>query len=415
MNISEKSMKKKIILNIINHFKLISRTTIQELTDIRLATITELTKELMSEDIIIESGRENIKDTKRKKLLRLNEKKFYIIGIDIQANKIILLITDFNAKVLESIESKIEYDYTKQQIIDVIFNSIKHMILKYGKSKILGIGIANPGILDRDRERNIVSSQLENWQDVSIKSIIEDEFDLPVCVEDSAVLNILCEKWFGSAKDFNDVIYVQLGVGIGVSIIANGNIIKGYSGVAGELGHTLVESNGLLCVCGNYGCLQTVASSKVIVNKVKNMLEKGASSIISGMVEGNLKDIDINIITKAAKLNDKIAFSVLNEAGTYIGIALSTTINLLNPQLLIFGGEMVKENDFIIEPIKRIIRSNALPFATNEIIFKVSEIKENGGALGAVALILDNFFDYTKLKNFGILDCLNKNVLLKHA
>ena len=403
-SISKKHLMRKAILNIIRSTEPVSRTDIKKLLDFRMASVIEIVNELIDEGIVIESGNLGIKGIKKKKLLYLNEDAFHTIGVDIQAEEIIAVLANLKGKILKRNVVHIKSDYSKDEILKVIFDLIEELTVSaIRRDKLLGIGISNPGILNKEKDHIIFSSQLEDWKDIPIKKLVEDKTGLPVFIDDSALLNLMAEKWFGKAGNYENIIYIQMGASFGVSIISDGGFVRGASGMAGEIGHTMVEPRGELCLCGNYGCLQTAASSGVIVRKVKTLLKKGASSLVSDIVNGDLDAIDIHAVIKAAESNDKISLAVLEEAARYIGVALSNTINLLNPEMVIFGGQMVKRTGYIIEPIKRIVKTSALQLASRDIIYETACFNEDGGVLGAVAMVLDEFFEYTRLKNMGML------------
>jgi|GEM_PF-441615 Transcriptional regulator/sugar kinase len=401
-NLEKKHLMRKIILNIIRNNGPISRTSIKKIIDFRMATIIDVARELLNEGIILESGDLDIENLKKKKLLCLNENFYYALGIDIQADCIIALLTNLNGKIIKKMQEPIKPGYSKTEILEKIFFVLQNLSDGIESTKILGIGVSNSGILNKEKDNIIFSSQLENWKDVPIKRLIREKYQVPVFVDDSAVLNLMAERWFGNTCGPEDMIFVQLGASFGVSIISNGNFIRGASGVSGEIGHMMVEPKGSLCICGNYGCLQTVASSVVIIKKITELLKRGAYSIINEMAGDDLQDLDIHTVIKAAEKNDKIALSIIEEAARYIGIALSNTINLINPKMIIFGGQMVKSSDFILEPIKRIISTNALQLASKDIVYKSAAFNEDGGALGAATMVLDEFFEYTRLKSMGV-------------
>jgi len=389
-NLSKKSILRSVILNLVRNHEPISRTGIRKLTGQRMATIIEIVKDFIDEGYIIESGNLELPDTKKKKMLCLGKDKYNALGIDIRSNKIGSVLTDMKGGIIRRYEKDIDHYMTKEKMLDAICELIGFQIGDIDKTRLRGIGISNQGILTKDKGSVIFSSQFEHWRSVPLRELIEQRFGLQVYIDDSAVLNLLAEKRFGKARASDNIIYVQIGASFGMSIISGGRFIRGASGVAGEIGHTMVEPRGEQCVCGNYGCLQTVASASVVVKKVVDLLQRGAYSTLCETYYGDYGAINIKAVAEAAGNGDKICLGALDEAGRYIGKALSNVINLLNPEVLI---QMICCSSLLIRTIKRIINTNTLYPARTEMAFETASFGENGGELGAAALVLDRIFE----------------------
>jgi len=402
--LSKKILQEKLILNIVKDYEPVSRVKIRKFTDMRLATITEITKNLIDNGIIRETGDDPDIGNKRKKLLYIHKERYYVVGAEISTDRILVILTDLKGNILQQSEKEIRSDYPYQHILDILNSIIRNLIAEYKKEQLLGIGISNPGRVDKEKGESVFSSQLEKWSNVPLKSIIGKEFGLPVYLGNNSETGIFAESWFGEARNIKDVIYMHVGAGISINIISNNSLIKGYAGVTGEIGHNIVIPNGNLCTCGNFGCLQTVASSKVLVRNIVNILEKGASSMVADLVDGDVSKVSIGTIIEAAKRNDKIALSILDDAGEYVGIALSNAVNLIGPQMIILGGEIIKNNTYILNTIIRTLQKNVLPVIYKDIKVKTTSFPDNESALGAVAIVLDEFYMRSKLKDYDLLD-----------
>lgn len=381
----------KTVLDLIRQNQPITRIQIQRLTGIRLATITKIARELIESGFVLEGSAGPGNEKTKKKILSIHDSFYSIIGIDLRPDSIIYAVTDFAGNILESAEQVTVTNWDKNDILAGINAIIGKIISKYANAKFLGIGISCPATLDRDKKAILFSSPMEQLTNTSIKPEIEAIYKLPVYMDTSNNLNLLAEKWFGDLGNIKDVLYVELGRGIAVGIMTNGHFIKGYFGVEGEMGHTVVEPNGIMCVCGNRGCLETVSSIAVIENKIRGLLEQGSNSLIRNYINGDLSKVDIQLILKTAELGDKISINVLEEAAKYIGISVANMINLIGSQRIIFGGEAVRETDYFTLPIIRAVRANTLAFISNKLEFRVSALKNLSGALGAVALVLEKF------------------------
>jgi predicted NBD/HSP70 family sugar kinase len=149
-----------------------------------------------------------------------------------------------------------------------------------------------------------------------------------------------------------------------------------------------VDENGPLCSCGNYGCLEAVASCAAIIQAVRRALQQGVDSKIHELAKEGLDGINIAMIAQAVRENDSLAFRVLDEAVSHIGVALADVANLLNPRVVIFGGPLFREaSEFLLGPLKRVIKQRALEKAANEMELKVSSLGSEAAALGAARLV----------------------------
>jgi glucokinase len=259
------------------------------------------------------------------------------------------------------------------------------------KTALKGIGMGHSGVIDVTK--GLVLSfprpgQMAEWKNVPLRDILEREFGVPCLVEDSVRAIATAEKHFGLGAGLDDFIYVDVGMGIGAAIFIGGNLYRGPGGSAGEFGHMTVDEHGQLCCCGNYGCLETVASCASIIQSVKGAIEKGVDSRVRELAQGDLNRISIEMIGQAAVQNDSLSFRVLHEAVSHIAIALADVVNLLNPHVLIFGGALFRSApELFLEPLKRTIKQRALEKSANEVELKISTLGSEAGALGAGRLI----------------------------
>lgn len=395
VNRSKKNIDKNTIVNLILEYGTLARMDIHELTGIRLASITELTKELIDEGYLVE-GKNDLDN--KKKALSINIKSATTIGIDIQPDKILALLVEPDGTIIKREQTPINASDASEVILERFLRTLDEIIESSEEIKPIGIGVSITGFLDKEKKIVLASSQMQNFSNVPLEKIVRGRYGLPVIIDDSAPLNLICERRFAKGEKPGDIIYVEVGYGVGTGILSNGSLIKGYSGLAGELGHTVVDPHGKLCVCGNRGCLRTIATSAEIVQNVSEIIKSGTYSIIFDMVGGDVNKIDIYTVLEAAKQNDKVALNVIDETAMYIGIALSNAVNMLNPRELIFGGQMFSKSDYMLEPIKRIISKNILPMFANDVIYKVGSYIGDGGALGACTVVLEKHFKELFLK-----------------
>jgi predicted NBD/HSP70 family sugar kinase len=266
------------------------------------------------------------------------------------------------------------------------------------KSAIKGIGLSHSGVIDT--QNGVVLSyprpgHMSDWKNLPLKAIVEREFGLPTAVDDHTRMMAVAEKYFGMGAGVDDFIFVQVSKGIGLTVVIDGEFYRGPGGVAGEFGHMTMDENGQLCCCGNDGCLETVASCTAIIETVRRAILKGVDSAVIGLAQGNLDQISIEMVARAAMENDTLAFRVLNEGITHIGVALSSVVNLLSPRVVILGGLLFNHaGSLLLEPLRRIIIQRRLDKSANEIQFMISSLGGNAAAIGSARLISEKIVEH---------------------
>jgi glucokinase len=224
--------------------------------------------------------------------------------------------------------------------------------------------------------------------------MLEEEFDVPCLLDDSVKAIAIAEKHFGLGKNLHDFIYIDVGMGIGAAIFINENLYRGSGGSAGEFGHMTVDERGPLCCCGSNGCLEAMASGGAIIQAVRSAIEKGVDSKVRELANGNLDQITIEQVAQAASQNDPLAFRILDEAISHIGVALADVVNLLNPSVVIFGGGVFRAApQLLLDTLKRPLKQRALEKSANEVQLKGSALGGEAGALGAARLISERVLE----------------------
>jgi predicted NBD/HSP70 family sugar kinase len=213
-------------------------------------------------------------------------------------------------------------------------------------------------------------------------------------LEDSVRTMGTAEQFFGLGRDLDDFLYIEVGMGIGAAIFIAGKLYRGAGGKAGEFGHITVDESGPLCSCGNNGCLESVASCGAIIQTVRLAMERGVDSKIRDLAHGDLNQISIEVIARAAAENDSLAYRVLQEAASNIAIGLADLVNLLNPRLIIFGGALFRAAPQLLsDPLRRIIRQRSLEKSANDVRLETSPLGEEAGALGASRMIAERVLE----------------------
>jgi glucokinase-like ROK family protein len=225
--------------------------------------------------------------------------------------------------------------------------------------RLLGVALGVPGLVD-ERTGELLFAPNLGWQQVSLLAPLRAVFDAPVFVGNEAKLAALGEYWFGAAQGYSEVLYINLGVGVGGAVVRGGQLYTGYSGLASEFGHMTVDPEGLPCNCGSRGCWETLVSQPAVFREIRCAIDVGQHTVILDMVDGDLDRLTIPIVVKAAEAGDNIALDVLNRVGHYLGIGIASLINALNPQLIVLGGTVSLAGEFLLPVIEDELRQRAM-------------------------------------------------------
>jgi len=371
----------------------ISRIELAKRTGLSAACVGGIVNRLLKKGLIIETGENSTPLGRRPVSLSVRNDLAYIVGVDLGSYMLRVVVADMLGRPVYKLETVSKVSDGRQSTLQRAFEAI-HKALRdcsVAPGLIKGIGTAHSGVVDS--ESGIILSfprpgQMAQWRNVPLRDMLEEAFSLPATIDDSTRTMAIAEKHWGIAAGLADFLYVSISMGIAASIFIDGKLYRGPGGLAGEFGHMTANRTGALCSCGNYGCLETVASCAAIMEAVRSALAKGVDSRLPEMAKGNLDYISIELVAQAARENDGLAFRVLHEAVSHIGIALADVVNLLNPRVVVFGGPLFRHAaPLLLDPLQRIIKQHALEKSANEVQLKVSSLGSEGAALGATRLI----------------------------
>ncbi len=353
-------------------------------------TITRAIDELVTNEMVKEIGIGESTGGRRPSIYGLNPTSRYVMGIDLERYFIRMGIFDFDNKPVSEIHELNEGLDTHPDILGFITEKVFELIEAYNidREKLLGIGISLPGLID---VKSGISYTYLNTGTPTAKELM-DRLGLPVFVEQDTRTMAWGEQAFGLARGHENVLCLNVGSGIGLSMILNGKIYTGHSGYSGEFGHIQIEPNGQLCHCGKIGCIETVASGKVLISRAKKELSEGASSHITEMVQNDLSKVNIKVILEAAKVGDQYAIDLLAKIGEALGKGISTLIHLYNPELIILGGEMSKAADYLVSPIESNLNIFTIARIRKDATIVASELGDNARLMGTVALVMNKIF-----------------------
>lgn len=385
----KKYLLKKQIVEVFYRY---GNKTIAELCDITnnsVPTITNIIGELAKEGWVSKFGIGHSKGGRKPAIFGLNAQAGYIVGVDLSRKYTNIGIFDLHNQQVGDILELGEGLSSTDNILSVLNESVVKLLkeTRIKTDQVLGFGISVPGLIDI---RKGVSYSYSQFGDRPLKEIFEEVLKKPVFIEHDTRTMALGEQWFGLAQNINNVLFLNIGSGIGLSMILNGELYRGRSGYSGEFGHIQMDPEGELCYCGKIGCLETIASGSAVVKKTKKIIEKGKNTVITKLCDGNIEKIRLKTIIKAANMGDQFAIELLEEAGEYLAKGISMLIHLFNPDVIIIGGEMAEANSLIKDPIQQKISKYTMMLLKQDTQILVSELKERAGLLGTLPVAISN-------------------------
>jgi glucokinase len=252
-----------------------------------------------------------------------------------------------------------------------------------------GIGIGIPGLVNRKTNRIEVMPNLPALSQIDITTELARETGLPVTLDNDANAAAYGELQVGAARGRREVFFVKLGTGIGAGLIINGQIYRGAAGFAGEFGHMTIDPEGIECVCGNIGCLETIASGPNIVRRTRERLYRDRTSSLSRLAIPRDREFTAEDIARAGREGDEMAQVMMERTGMFLGIALAAVINLLNVEMVVMGGGVMDAGDLILKPTIKETRRRAFPPSFNSCEIVIAKLGATAGMIGAALLARD--------------------------
>lgn len=259
------------------------------------------------------------------------------------------------------------------------------------------IGVSFGGPVDATTGRVYLSHHVPGWENTPLREILETEFGAPASVDNDANVAALGEHRFGAGQGFSSLLYITVSTGVGGGWILNGQPWRGAEGMAGEIGHTVVDPNGPVCLCGKRGCVERLASGRYIAQRAREWLaaQPDRGQILRALAGGEssvrpeqtMEAVTAQLVSQAAAKGDDLAWEALEVAAWGLGVGIGNAANLVNPQRFILGGGVTKAGDRFWEVIRRTARETALPEVHFDIV--PATLGDDAPLWGAVALAED--------------------------
>lgn len=377
-------LKKNILIRLAEQ----GEETIAELArcfNISVPTTTKLLMDLKEDGYLEDNGKIETAGGRRPNVFGLAADALYFLGVDVRRRRIEIILVDFQGKI---VCRKDEIPYTLEntaESLEFVCQQVEAFMdeISIAKNKIAGIGVSLTGRVDANEG---YSYTYFNFNESPLTDVLRQRFGLPVYIENDSRAMMFAEKNFGVVKDEKNVLFLNLGRGIGVGTMFDGKLYYGKTGFAGELGHIPLFDNEIMCHCGKKGCLETEASGIALEKMFVERLKAGETSILSGKWKEG-KEILLYDIIRAANHDDVLAISLIAEVADKLGRGVGVLINLLNPDLVVVGGTFSLSGDYVMLPLKTAVNKYSLSLVSKDSRFKLSLLGENASVMGAAMLV----------------------------
>jgi predicted NBD/HSP70 family sugar kinase len=357
----------------------ISRAEIARRTGLSRSTVSSLVADLQADGLVIErpepGSAHGAQGGRPPILLSFDASTGAAVGIDFGHSHLRVAVSDLASTILAERSRPLDTDHDAQEGLDMAAELVADTLTDAGvaRSAVIGAGMGLPGPIGSGAGVVGTSAILPGWIGMTAEAEMRRRLDIPVMVDNDANLGALAEAAFGAGRDAGDLVYLKVSSGIGAGLILNGRLYRGSGGLAGELGHVLVDPDGIVCRCGNRGCLETVAATGALVDLLRR---------------SHGEDLTVDAMLGGARDGDLGCRRVIHDAGRALGQVVATLLNVLNPELLVVGGDLAGAGDLLLDGVRESVGRAALPEAARRAEVVAGVLGDRAQVLGALALVV---------------------------
>jgi N-acetylglucosamine repressor len=381
-----KEHNRNLVLKTIFERDQISRAEIARITSLTRTTVSDIVADLLGAELVHEVGVGSSLVGKSPILLSLAEDSRYLVGLNLAYNRFSGAIVNLRGKIREIVSLPVSVP-DHQKSLEVVYKILDQLV-KAAFQPLVGIGIGTPGLVDT-RDGVVVSAVNLDWKNFPLARLLKDRYHLPVYILNDSQAAAIGEYTYGiDHKDDHNLVVINIQHGIGSGIIINGQLFQGDGGSAGEIGHmVVVPEGGLLCRCGNYGCLETVASAQAIIDRYKREVYQSGELRYSNMPD----TINLELIEKQFNSGDPSARKVILDAGRYLGLVISNLVGSLNIHKIVIVGIMSPFGEPWLGSVRDSMLRSSLSKPAQDTVIEIGELNGNGIILGASAILANNY------------------------
>lgn len=316
-----------------------------------------------------------------------------IVGVDLGGTNTKTAVVTRDRRVLAKDSRPSQAEGGPDAVMRVMVESIDAALKQAGASRsdVLAAGFGAPGPMNWQTGIVYCPPNLPGWKDVPLAAEMQKRLGFPCFVDNDA--NVACygEFWLGAGQGAENVVLLTLGTGVGGGIIVFGQLLRGIDGTAGEIGHLKVMRGGRLCGCGSRGCLEAYGSVTGMVRTAVEGIDQGRQTVLIEMAKGDISKITGKTISEAVAAGDEFATWVMTETATWLGLGISSIVNLLNPEKVILSGGMIAAGEALFEPIRATVKANSFEVPARRAKIVPAGLGADSGVIGAAGVALARY------------------------
>ncbi|WP_306312119.1 ROK family transcriptional regulator [Streptomyces hydrogenans] len=367
-----------------------SRQDIAAATGLSFATVANLTAELLEAGVLVEAGHEESGGGRPRARLAVNAERGALIGVDIAETSVHAELFDLALTVRHSVERPLPPgDVHPSDVVDALAGAVGELLAASGtdRGRVLGAGVSVPGMVER--EGGVSSfSPYWSWHEVPLRALLDERLGLPLWLDNPLRASTVAEMWCGAGREVDDLVVLTLRAGVGAGIAIGGQLYRGFTNSAGEWGHTCLALDGRPCTCGNRGCVEAYVSLRGIAETWRELAPGDARAT------GPDDAVTVAALARAADAGDPAAAAAIDRTGRYLGAAVANLVNLVNPQVVVVGNQVVDLLGERLLPVAyEAVGRHALALPHRAATLCRSAVPHNPVTLGAATFALEGFLD----------------------
>lgn len=371
-----RQINEMLLLNLIREHGPVSRTDLAATAQLSPATVSGITGGLIDQGLVAERATGESTGGRRPVLLAFNTDAGIACGVKLTDSEIVVVLTDLDARVLDQRTQPFGDDRSPAQFVRQLAELIGKITSSHPTKRLFGVGIGMAGGIDRPSGVCRFSPFL-HWHDVPVRDLVERALDLPVVVENDVNTLTFAEGMFGAGSSSRSFIVVTLGRGVGFGMMLNGSLYRGDRGLGGELGHVTVDVDGPPCECGKHGCLESLVGLPAVMRRIQ---------------DATGREIAMSDVEALAGAGDRATLEILDEVGSILGLQLANLVNLLEPSLVIIGGEGAPLLNLFRTPLMNAVERHCFAGLFDGLRLVIEPWDDYSWARGAAGLLLQQTF-----------------------
>ncbi|HEX6509911.1 MAG TPA: ROK family transcriptional regulator [Chloroflexota bacterium] len=384
-----------VVLDLIRRFGPISKTELADRTGLALSSVLNIVSTLTRRNLVRAVGVGPSTGGRPPMLVELNPSAQYAVGVNIRIGMVDAVLVDLVGDIVAETVLPVHGGMDVVSVTDTVVEAIDQLVRlgRIDPARFLGAGVGCPGAVTEGRVL-VRAPALLGWHDVPLADVVERRTGLPVVLENDANLCALAELRHGVGKGGScaSLVYIFADHGIGEGIVIDGKLYRGSDGMAGELGHVVIDVDGPQCICGNYGCLEALASIGSIIRRTAVAAKLGASIAVDLPDTGDWDAVSYAAITEAVQQGDPVATSAVDEAAAYLAVGITNAIRELRPEIVVLGGGLFDGPAGMFERLQGVLKLRPALFTASATPVVQGELGARAAAIGAATLVLENFF-----------------------